>query len=106
MAEAKKLGAHAIINVVVDYKDNETHSIVRRHVEAGHKPTPVEQKNIRKAYLLSRKQKTARIFMLKISARLKELTPEQCLLSSRRLLTNRQKEIKIVPIILRPNLKI
>jgi len=43
MAEAKKLGAHAIINVVVDYKDHETHSTARRQVEAGHAPTPVER---------------------------------------------------------------
>jgi hypothetical protein len=42
MAEAKKLNAHAIIDVVIDYDDQVNESIERRHVEAGHVPTTLE----------------------------------------------------------------
>jgi hypothetical protein len=37
------LGAHAIINVVVDHDDVLNETVERRHVEAGHQPTPSEQ---------------------------------------------------------------
>jgi hypothetical protein len=42
MAEAKKLNAHAIIDVVLDYNDQVNETIERRHVEAGHTPTSLE----------------------------------------------------------------
>ncbi|MDR2747792.1 MAG: hypothetical protein LBB77_10155 [Treponema sp.] len=43
MAEAKKLSAHAIIDVVIDYNDQVNETIERRHVEAGHVPTYLER---------------------------------------------------------------
>jgi hypothetical protein len=51
MAEAKKLNAHAIIDVVLDYKDVIDETVVRRHVEAGHIPTRIERSK-RQAKLL------------------------------------------------------
>jgi hypothetical protein len=42
MAEARKLNAHAIIDVVIDYDDQVNELIERRHVEAGHVPTTLE----------------------------------------------------------------
>ncbi|MDR2048349.1 MAG: hypothetical protein LBP69_02740, partial [Treponema sp.] len=43
LAEAKKLNAHAIINVVIDYRDDITNTIERRHVVDGYKFSPQEQ---------------------------------------------------------------
>ncbi|MDR0587234.1 MAG: hypothetical protein LBG26_08350 [Treponema sp.] len=43
LAEARKLNAHAIINVVIDYRDDITNTIERRHVVDGYKFSPVEQ---------------------------------------------------------------
>jgi hypothetical protein len=43
LAEARKLNAHAIINVVIDYRDDTTHTIERRHVVDGYKFSPQEQ---------------------------------------------------------------
>jgi hypothetical protein len=43
MAEAQKLGAHAIINVVVDFKDEVNESLEKRHVEEGHVDTELER---------------------------------------------------------------
>jgi hypothetical protein len=42
MAEAKKLGAHAIIDVVIDQSDVIDEEVIRRHVEADHEFTPRE----------------------------------------------------------------
>jgi hypothetical protein len=43
LAEARKLNAHAIINVVIDYRDDITNIIERRHVVDGYKFSPQEQ---------------------------------------------------------------
>ncbi|MDR3167860.1 MAG: hypothetical protein LBT93_07945 [Treponema sp.] len=48
MAEAKKLDAHAIIDVVIDYDDQVNETIERRHIEAGHVPSTLEQIKMRK----------------------------------------------------------
>jgi hypothetical protein len=48
MAEARRLNAHAIIDVVIDYNDEVNESIEKRHVEAGHAPTPLEAVKMRK----------------------------------------------------------
>jgi hypothetical protein len=37
MAEARKIGAHAIINIVIDYEDVITENIAKRHVIDGYK---------------------------------------------------------------------
>jgi uncharacterized protein YceK len=42
MAEARRLNAHAIIDVVIDTDDQISETIERRHVEANHVPTPLE----------------------------------------------------------------
>jgi hypothetical protein len=43
MAEARKLNAHAIIDVVIDLNDVVSETVVRRHVEGGHVFTPLEE---------------------------------------------------------------
>jgi hypothetical protein len=43
MAEARRLNAHAIIDVVVDLNDVVSETVVRRHVEEDHEPTPLEE---------------------------------------------------------------
>jgi hypothetical protein len=43
MAEARRLNAHAIIDVVIDLNDVVSEVIVRRHVEDGHVNTPIEE---------------------------------------------------------------
>ncbi|MDR2247619.1 MAG: hypothetical protein LBE17_13275 [Treponema sp.] len=48
MAEAQRLNAHAIIDVVIDYDDHVNETIERRHIEAGHVPTTLEAIKIRK----------------------------------------------------------
>jgi hypothetical protein len=48
MAEAQKLNAHAIIDVVIDYDDQVNETIEKRHIEAGHVPTTLEAIKIRK----------------------------------------------------------
>jgi hypothetical protein len=48
MAEAKKLGAHAIINVVIDYKDTVTVTTEKRHTVPGYKLSP-DELNLNKA---------------------------------------------------------
>jgi hypothetical protein len=48
MAEARRLNAHAIIDVVIDFDDQVNETIERRHVEAGHAPTMLESIKIRK----------------------------------------------------------
>jgi hypothetical protein len=42
MAEAMRLSAHAIIDVVIDSNDEVSETIERRHIEAGHVPTGLE----------------------------------------------------------------
>jgi uncharacterized protein YbjQ (UPF0145 family) len=42
MAEARRLNAHAIINIVVDWDDVITETTIRRHVEANHVDTRSE----------------------------------------------------------------
>jgi hypothetical protein len=42
MAEAMRLSAHAIIDVVIDSSDQVNETIERRHIEAGHVPTGLE----------------------------------------------------------------
>jgi hypothetical protein len=46
MAEAKKLNAHAIIDVVIDSKDAINKTTETRHIEAGHVATALEQSKI------------------------------------------------------------
>jgi hypothetical protein len=48
MAEAQRLNAHAIIDVVIDYDDHVNETIERRHVEVGHVPTTLEAIKIQK----------------------------------------------------------
>jgi hypothetical protein len=43
MTEAMRLNAHAIIDVVIDSKDQVNKTIERRHIEAGHEPTDLER---------------------------------------------------------------
>jgi hypothetical protein len=42
MAEARRLNAHAIIDVVIDSDDQISETIERRHIEANHKPSELE----------------------------------------------------------------
>jgi hypothetical protein len=51
MAEAKKLNAHAIIDVVLDYNDQVNETIERRHVEDGHDPSPLERSKLEKGLI-------------------------------------------------------
>jgi hypothetical protein len=51
MAEAKKLDAHAIIDVVIDSDDEVSETIERRHVEAGHVPSLIETIKIDKGVI-------------------------------------------------------
>jgi hypothetical protein len=51
MAEAKKLDAHAIIDVVIDSKDTINETTEKRHIEAGHEPTPLEAIKISKGLI-------------------------------------------------------
>jgi hypothetical protein len=51
MAEAKKLDAHAIIDVVIDSKDNVSETIEKRHIEADHKPNELEAIKISKGLI-------------------------------------------------------
>jgi hypothetical protein len=46
MAEAKRLNAHAIIDVVLDFNDQVNETIERRHIEEGHEPSPLELSKI------------------------------------------------------------
>jgi hypothetical protein len=46
MAEARRMNAHAIIDVVIDKDDVVDRIIEVRHVEAGHVPSPLEQLKI------------------------------------------------------------
>jgi hypothetical protein len=46
MAEARRLNAHAIIDVVIDSDDVVSTVIERRHIEANHVPSELEQKKI------------------------------------------------------------
>jgi hypothetical protein len=48
MAEAMGLNAHAIIDVVIDSSDQVNETIERRHIEAGHEPTDLEQIKLNK----------------------------------------------------------
>jgi hypothetical protein len=48
MAEAKKMGAHAIINIVIDYADVVKEKIERRHVVPGYKLSADEKAANRK----------------------------------------------------------
>jgi hypothetical protein len=43
MAEARRLNAHAIIDVVIDLSDAVNETVVRRHVEDGHVMSPTEE---------------------------------------------------------------
>ncbi|MDR2629538.1 MAG: hypothetical protein LBC60_01290 [Spirochaetaceae bacterium] len=52
MAEAKKLDAHAIIDVVIDYNDQVNETTEKRHVEAGHTPTILESIKLKKGLII------------------------------------------------------
>jgi hypothetical protein len=52
MADAKALNAHAIIDVVIDYNDQVNETIERRHIEAGHPPTPLERIKLEKGIII------------------------------------------------------
>jgi hypothetical protein len=51
MAEARKLDAHAIIDVVIDSKDVINQTIERRHIESGHIPSGLEKIKIDKGII-------------------------------------------------------
>jgi hypothetical protein len=51
MAEARKLDAHAIIDVVIDSKDTINEATEKRHIEAGHVPTGLEAIKISKGLI-------------------------------------------------------
>jgi hypothetical protein len=51
MAEAQRLGAHAIINVVIESEDTVAYTKVTRHLEEGHRWTAGEQEKIRAGIL-------------------------------------------------------
>jgi hypothetical protein len=51
MAEAKKLNAHAIIDVVIDDDDTVNETIERRHIEANHEPSKLEKIKIQKGII-------------------------------------------------------
>jgi uncharacterized protein YbjQ (UPF0145 family) len=53
MAEARRLDAHAVIDVVIDSKDVVNETTEKRHVEAGHVPTELEAIKIRKGLIRS-----------------------------------------------------
>jgi hypothetical protein len=48
MAEAMRLNAHAIIDVVIDSNDQVNETIERRHIEAGHEPSDLERIKLNK----------------------------------------------------------
>jgi hypothetical protein len=48
MAEAMRLNAHAIIDVVIDSSDQVNETIERRHIEAGHEPSDLERIKLNK----------------------------------------------------------
>jgi hypothetical protein len=51
MAEAQRLNAHAIIDVVIDSNDTVNETIEKRHIEAGHVPTILEALKIKKGLI-------------------------------------------------------
>jgi hypothetical protein len=51
MAEARGLDAHAIIDVVIDSKDQINETTEKRHIEAGHTPTGLEAIKINKGLI-------------------------------------------------------
>jgi hypothetical protein len=51
MAEARRLNAHAIIDVVIDSDDQVNETIERRHIEANHVPTGLEAIKINKGII-------------------------------------------------------
>jgi hypothetical protein len=51
MAEARRLDAHAIIDVVIDSKDTVNETTEKRHVEAGHVPSGLEAIKISKGLI-------------------------------------------------------
>jgi hypothetical protein len=51
MAEARRLDAHAIIDVVIDSKDTINETIEKRHIEAGHIPSGLEAIKINKGLI-------------------------------------------------------
>jgi hypothetical protein len=52
MAEARRLDAHAIIDVVIDNQDTIDETTETRYIERGHQDTPLEQIKIRKNLLV------------------------------------------------------
>jgi hypothetical protein len=51
MAEARRIDAHAIIDVVIDSRDTVNETTERRHIEAGHVPTALEAAKIDKGLI-------------------------------------------------------
>jgi hypothetical protein len=51
MAEARRLDAHAIIDVVIDSKDTINKTTEKRHIEAGHTPSVLEAIKINKGLI-------------------------------------------------------
>jgi hypothetical protein len=51
MAQARRLEAHAIIDVVIDSKDNISETTEKRHIEAGHAPSGLEAIKISKGLI-------------------------------------------------------
>jgi hypothetical protein len=68
MAEAKKLNAHAIIDVVLDYNDQVNETIETRHVEDGHDPSPLERSKLEKGLITEKDDPNGgKIYVEKIS---------------------------------------
>jgi hypothetical protein len=55
MAEARRMDAHAIIDVVIDSKDTINETTEKRHIEAGHPPTDLEKIKIAKGLIQQEK---------------------------------------------------
>jgi hypothetical protein len=52
MSEAMRLNAHAIIDVVIDSNDQVNETIERRHIEAGHVPSGLEEIKLNKQIIV------------------------------------------------------
>jgi hypothetical protein len=52
MAEARRLNAHAIIDVVIDFTDQVNETTETRHIEARHVPTPLEAIKLQKGRII------------------------------------------------------
>jgi hypothetical protein len=54
MAQAQRLNAHAIIDVVIDFTDQVNETIETRHIEDGHPPTTLEYIKLQKGLIIEK----------------------------------------------------